>query len=179
MPDQDRLLELLVERVASGIDARDVVSELPDPRYGERAASVAEAEAKVDEQILATFGPELSDTVNLMLKSAPYIGSLQKGAHGRNFAAAGIELSPKQLLDASRAFLESYGELGANLELMSRARSNALPPSEFLTNSDLEMLERVRSVLTAPQWSVLRMSLIESNMQLFDRLRVNPSQAGN
>jgi hypothetical protein len=106
--DEQLLIELLIERVQVGFDARDALYD-----YGSRHLSDLDkvnraAKDDVDAEILAKFGKDIADKVRVILQNSDYSHFIGNTLAGK-VADLGAPLSGDQALATIFILFESYG----------------------------------------------------------------------
>ena len=106
--DEQLLIELLIERVQVGFDARDALHDTGKSNTRDLDKVLLAAEAEVDADILAEFGEDIANKVRVLLQNSSYSHFIGNTL-AEKVADLGAPLSGDQTLATLFVFLESYG----------------------------------------------------------------------
>ena len=163
--DEDKLLELLIQRADAAYIAHEVVQELGTSDYTVLTAMIAKAQADVDQEIQQYFSGNTADQIAEMVRASSYLAEIRL-AIDPALTSAGAPIAPEQALPLALVLRETYGAANDFERIPSQAN---MDPKTGLLPLDEVAIQRAATVLNTRQLEVFQKLAAERNREYLKR----------
>lgn len=165
-PERVRILNLMTERLVSGLEAHKIVTSAGRSKSTELNNTIDRIETDIDSEILGEFGEKKFATIKLLIDGYSDVRLILE-VFDPALVQAGVPLADTQLIPLLTAMAKNYGTFPKR---RFSYQSMELDASSGLHMYDKRLLEEARSFLTATQISVLSNTIGARNRTIQSKL---------